>query len=107
MKEIINRFKEVVSKKYLTAQTAHNLTKYGKSYENEELVEKLIENIEATIANRASDGHYTLVFELDESLSEINEQVLNHFKELEFTCLLLNNKVHKDIKNTSIYINWK
>ena len=107
MKKVIEEIKGTLKKKPLNAEMAHNLARFGQAYDVKSLTDKLINDIEKLIESKASSGCFTAIYDLDRNLEQINQELLTTFKNRGFNCVILNSQVNENIKNTSLYINWK
>ena len=100
MKKVIEEIKGTLKKKPLNAEMAHNLARFGQAYDVKSLTDKLINDIEKLIESKASSGCFTAIYDLDRNLEQINQEVLNTFKNRGFNCVILNSQVNENIKNT-------
>lgn len=93
-------------KKNLTAFDAYTLTEYGVRMTEKEIFDKDVEKIEASIVAKCNSSQTSLVYNYDETIPQLEEQLVKHYKDLGYGVVVLNSKIDKCIKSSQLYITW-
>lgn len=91
--------------KPLNALDAYTLTRYGKKMNIDELVEACIAEISSLMEAKSLRNSYSLIFELDEKLPDLEEVLYRRYSSLKFECKVLGKS--EGLGGPYLYLSWK
>lgn len=106
MNEIIEKAKDMLKKKSITAQNAYSVATYGEKLSDEEIIAKIIARITEIITAKANNGEYAMVQFVDDKIPTLKDAIINHFVELDFKVQILDKEIIPFINGSYLFIYW-
>ena len=100
IRDFLNRFK----KSNFTATKVFSVTKYGKEVTRNQVLENWISSIKEGIQYKSQDREYSYVFSIPEDDEEYKEEIIEHFKGLNFGVYEITKETLKNYQGKSDYI---
>lgn len=85
----------------------YTLTKYGIKLDKNKLIKKAIEEIDSLMKAKALKGSYSLVYDIDEFIPNIGNDLVTYYRNLNFNVFILDSNIDKRLDSIELYISWK
>lgn len=105
--ELLEKIKESVKRKTITASEAYTLSKYNQKLTEEEIFRRAIDNINSNISIKSQNGGSSIIYEFDYTFKDMQENLVKYFTDLGYNVLILDNKISEFIKTPKMAIFWE